>query len=61
MQKSEHFFSFPQMLHTIPYSASHQTFGIKQFLAKKQKQNHIIPQWTHVKIDNRGIRRTKLT
>ncbi|CAO2594435.1 60S ribosomal protein L39 [Lemmus lemmus] len=29
--------------------SSHKTFRIKRFLAKKQKQNHPIPQWTQMK------------
>ncbi|XP_073908757.1 large ribosomal subunit protein eL39-like [Castor canadensis] len=29
--------------------SSHKTFRIKQFLAKKQKQHHPIPQWIHNK------------
>ncbi|XP_003478799.1 large ribosomal subunit protein eL39-like [Cavia porcellus] len=28
---------------------SHKTFRIKQFLMKKQKQNHSIPQWIQMK------------
>ncbi|XP_044083952.1 60S ribosomal protein L39-like [Neovison vison] len=47
---------------------SHKTFRIKQFLAKKQKQNRPIPQWIWMKTDNkirynskrRHWRRTKL-
>ncbi|XP_035935083.1 large ribosomal subunit protein eL39-like [Halichoerus grypus] len=47
---------------------SHKTFGIKGFLAKKQKQNHPIPQWIRMKTGNkirynskrRHWRRTKL-
>ncbi|XP_024094891.1 putative ribosomal protein eL39-like 5 [Pongo pygmaeus] len=46
--------------------SSHKTFGIKQFLAKKQKQNR--PQWIWMKTGNkirynsnrRHWRRTKL-
>ncbi|XP_032271398.1 putative ribosomal protein eL39-like 5 [Halichoerus grypus] len=33
--------------------SSHKTFGIKQFLAKKQKQNHPIPQWIQMKTGNK--------
>uniref|UniRef100_A0A8P0PKR6 60S ribosomal protein L39-like n=2 Tax=Canis lupus familiaris TaxID=9615 RepID=A0A8P0PKR6_CANLF len=48
--------------------SSHKTFRIKQFLAKKQKQNHSIPQWIQMKTGNkirynskrRYRRRTKL-
>ncbi|XP_032709609.1 60S ribosomal protein L39-like [Lontra canadensis] len=48
--------------------SSHQTFRIKQFLAKKQKQNRPIPQWIQVKSSNeirsnskkRRWRRTRL-
>uniref|UniRef100_A0A8C0S878 Ribosomal protein L39 n=3 Tax=Canis lupus TaxID=9612 RepID=A0A8C0S878_CANLF len=50
--------------------SSHKTFRIKQFLAKKQKQNRPIPQWIRMKTGNKGIpgynskrrhwRRTKL-
>ncbi|XP_037863993.2 large ribosomal subunit protein eL39-like [Chlorocebus sabaeus] len=48
--------------------SSHKTFRIKQFLAKKQKQNHPIPQWIWMKTGNkirynskrRHWRRTKL-
>ncbi|XP_053445289.1 uncharacterized protein LOC128584268 [Nycticebus coucang] len=32
---------------------SHKTFRIKQFLAKKQKQNHPIPQWIRMKTGNK--------
>ncbi|XP_055987101.1 60S ribosomal protein L39-like [Sorex fumeus] len=48
---------------------SHKTFRIKQFLAKKQKQNWPIPQWIQMKTGNkikkynskrRHWRRTKL-
>ncbi|XP_012913387.1 large ribosomal subunit protein eL39-like [Mustela nigripes] len=47
---------------------SHKTLRIKQFLAKKQKQNRPIPQWIWMKTDNkirynfkrRHWRRTKL-
>ncbi|XP_067913707.1 large ribosomal subunit protein eL39-like [Heterodontus francisci] len=47
---------------------SHKTFRIKPFLAKKMKQNRPIPQWIHMKTDNkirynskrRHWRRTKL-
>ncbi|XP_061038929.1 large ribosomal subunit protein eL39-like [Eubalaena glacialis] len=46
----------------------HKTFRIKQFLAKKQKQNHPVPQWIRMKTGNkmrynskrRHWRRTKL-
>nr|XP_056711699.1 putative 60S ribosomal protein L39-like 5 [Euleptes europaea] len=48
--------------------SSHKTFKIKQFLAKKQKQNRSIPQWICMKTGNkirynskgRHWRRTKL-
>ncbi|XP_069884764.1 large ribosomal subunit protein eL39-like [Dipodomys merriami] len=48
--------------------SSHKTFRIKPFLAKKQKQNHPIPQWIRMKTGNkirynskrRHWRRTKL-
>ena len=48
--------------------SSHKTFRIKQFLAKKQKQNRPIPQWIRMKTGNkirynskrRHWRRTKL-
>ncbi|XP_034862474.1 60S ribosomal protein L39-like [Mirounga leonina] len=48
--------------------SSHKTFRIKQFLAKKQKQNCPIPQWIQMKTGNkirynskrRHWRRTKL-
>uniref|UniRef100_A0A8D2FQB7 Large ribosomal subunit protein eL39 n=1 Tax=Theropithecus gelada TaxID=9565 RepID=A0A8D2FQB7_THEGE len=48
--------------------SSHETFRIKQFLAKKQKQNRPIPQWIQMKTGNkvrydskrRHWRRTKL-
>ncbi|XP_054970864.1 large ribosomal subunit protein eL39-like, partial [Pan paniscus] len=33
--------------------SSHQTFRIKQFLAKKQKQNRPIPQWIQMKTGNK--------
>uniref|UniRef100_A0A8C7ARJ5 Large ribosomal subunit protein eL39 n=1 Tax=Neovison vison TaxID=452646 RepID=A0A8C7ARJ5_NEOVI len=33
--------------------SSHKTFRIKQFLAKKQKQNHQIPQWIWMKTGNK--------
>ncbi|XP_025743036.1 putative ribosomal protein eL39-like 5 [Callorhinus ursinus] len=33
--------------------SSHKTFSIKQFLAKKQKQNHPIPQWIQMKTGNK--------
>ncbi|XP_053440837.1 60S ribosomal protein L39-like [Nycticebus coucang] len=29
--------------------SSHRTFRIKRFMAKKQKQNHPIPQWISIK------------
>ncbi|XP_058990091.1 putative ribosomal protein eL39-like 5 [Mustela lutreola] len=32
---------------------SHKTFKIKQFPAKKQKQNHPIPQWIQMKTGNK--------
>nr|XP_021512713.1 putative 60S ribosomal protein L39-like 5 [Meriones unguiculatus] len=38
----------------LTYSlSSHQTFRIKQFLAKKQKQNCPIRQWIRMKIGNK--------
>ncbi|XP_060247194.1 large ribosomal subunit protein eL39-like [Meriones unguiculatus] len=48
--------------------SSHKTFQIRRFLAKKQKQNHPIPQWIWMKTGNkirynskrRHWRRTKL-
>ncbi|XP_059009544.1 large ribosomal subunit protein eL39-like [Mustela nigripes] len=48
--------------------SSHKTFRTKRFLAKKQKQNHPIPQWIRMKTGNkirysfqrRHWRRTKL-
>ncbi|XP_033083604.1 60S ribosomal protein L39-like [Trachypithecus francoisi] len=48
--------------------SSHKTFRIKQFLAKKQKQNRSISQWIRMKTGNkirdnskrRHRRRTKL-
>ncbi|XP_014395515.1 PREDICTED: 60S ribosomal protein L39-like [Myotis brandtii] len=33
--------------------SSHKTFGIKRFLAKKQKQNQPIPQWIPMKTGNK--------
>ncbi|KAM8950589.1 large ribosomal subunit protein eL39-like [Lycaon pictus] len=55
---------------TVIAMSSHKTFRIKQFLAKKQKQNRPIPQWIRMKTGNKGIpgynskrrhwRRTKL-
>ncbi|XP_069868499.1 large ribosomal subunit protein eL39-like [Dipodomys merriami] len=33
--------------------ASHKTFRIKRFLAKKQKQNRPIPQWIRMKTGNK--------
>ncbi|XP_054405687.1 large ribosomal subunit protein eL39-like [Pongo abelii] len=33
--------------------SSHQTFRIKRFLAKKQKQNRPIPQWIQMKTGNK--------
>nr|XP_039326931.1 60S ribosomal protein L39-like [Saimiri boliviensis boliviensis] len=33
--------------------SSHKTFRIKRFLAKKQKQNHPIPQWIRMKTGNK--------
>ncbi|KAK1804293.1 hypothetical protein P4O66_020021 [Electrophorus voltai] len=50
------------------FQASHKTFRIKRFLAKKQKQNRPIPQWIRMKTGNkirynskrRHWRRTKL-
>ncbi|XP_077092412.1 large ribosomal subunit protein eL39 [Siphateles boraxobius] len=52
----------------ISEMASHKTFRIKRFLAKKQKQNRPIPQWIRMKTGNkirynskrRHWRRTKL-
>ncbi|XP_034516081.1 60S ribosomal protein L39-like [Ailuropoda melanoleuca] len=47
--------------------SSHKTFRTKSFLAKKQKQNHPVPQWIQMKTGNkitcsskRGHWRTKL-
>ncbi|XP_021556422.1 putative 60S ribosomal protein L39-like 5 [Neomonachus schauinslandi] len=34
--------------------SSHKTFKIKQFLAKKQKQNRPIPQWIQMKTGNKA-------
>ncbi|XP_077700556.1 large ribosomal subunit protein eL39-like [Canis aureus] len=53
---------------TVLALSSHKTFRIKQFLAKKQKQNRPIPQWIQMKTGNkirynskrRHWRRTKL-
>ncbi|XP_006521708.1 60S ribosomal protein L39-like [Mus musculus] len=44
-------FSFPPLrLIWLPAtSSSHKTFRIKRCLAKKQKQNRPIPQWTQMK------------
>nr|XP_006974798.1 60S ribosomal protein L39-like [Peromyscus maniculatus bairdii] len=36
-----------------PDLASRKTFRIKQCLAKKQKQNHPIPQWIRIKTGNK--------
>ncbi|XP_021554919.1 putative 60S ribosomal protein L39-like 5 [Neomonachus schauinslandi] len=33
--------------------SSPMTFRINQFLAKKQKQNHPIPQWIQMKTGNK--------
>ncbi|XP_021515488.1 putative ribosomal protein eL39-like 5 [Meriones unguiculatus] len=33
--------------------SSHKTFPIKQFLAKKQKQNPPVPLWTQMKTVNK--------
>ncbi|XP_054528720.1 large ribosomal subunit protein eL39-like [Pan troglodytes] len=33
--------------------SSHKTFRIKQFLAKKKKQNRSIPQWIQMKTGNK--------
>ncbi|XP_069895128.1 large ribosomal subunit protein eL39-like [Dipodomys merriami] len=33
--------------------STHKTFRIKQFLAKKLKQNRSIPQWTRMKTGNK--------
>uniref|UniRef100_A0ACB8FN28 Uncharacterized protein n=1 Tax=Sphaerodactylus townsendi TaxID=933632 RepID=A0ACB8FN28_9SAUR len=33
--------------------SSHKTFTIKQFLAKKQKQNQSIPQWSRMRTSNK--------
>uniref|UniRef100_A0A8W4FMI9 60S ribosomal protein L39-like n=1 Tax=Sus scrofa TaxID=9823 RepID=A0A8W4FMI9_PIG len=33
--------------------SSHKIFRIKQFLAKKQKQNRPIPQWIQTKTGNK--------
>ncbi|XP_015860380.1 large ribosomal subunit protein eL39-like [Peromyscus maniculatus bairdii] len=33
--------------------SSHKTFGIKRFLAKKQEQNRLIPQWIQMKTGNK--------
>ncbi|XP_037590437.1 60S ribosomal protein L39-like [Cebus imitator] len=33
--------------------SSHKTFRMKQFLAKKQKQNRPIPQWIQMKTGNK--------
>ena len=50
---------------SAPHHASHKTFRIKQFLAKKQKQNHSISQGklinkTRYNCKRRPWRRTKL-
>ncbi|XP_045375037.1 large ribosomal subunit protein eL39-like [Camelus bactrianus] len=58
----------PEMLGLPLATSSHKTFRIKRLLAKKQMQNHPIPQWIRVKIGNkirysskrRRWRRTKL-
>ncbi|XP_021027516.1 60S ribosomal protein L39-like [Mus caroli] len=62
--------SSPFLRHRTHYTrlASHKTFRIKRFLAKKQKQNRPIPQWIRMKTGNkirynskrRHWRRTKL-
>ncbi|CAD7686862.1 unnamed protein product [Nyctereutes procyonoides] len=60
-------FSLPSWCVPLTLS-SHKTFRIKRFLAKKQKQNHPIPQWIQMKTGNkirynskrRHWRRTKL-
>nr|XP_012309322.1 60S ribosomal protein L39-like [Aotus nancymaae] len=65
-KKSPLFLSSPSWC--VPDSASHKTFRIKRFLAKKQKQNCLIPQWIRMKTGNkirynskrRHWRRTKL-
>ncbi|EFB14637.1 hypothetical protein PANDA_010927, partial [Ailuropoda melanoleuca] len=51
----------------FPTMSSHKTFRTKSFLAKKQKQNHPVPQWIQMKTGNkitcsskRGHWRTKL-
>ncbi|XP_044537592.1 60S ribosomal protein L39-like [Gracilinanus agilis] len=48
-------------------ASPHKTFGIKRFLAKKQKQNHPIAQWIQMKTSKieykskrRHWKRTKL-
>ncbi|XP_052049304.1 60S ribosomal protein L39-like [Apodemus sylvaticus] len=33
--------------------SSHRTFRIKLYLAKKQKQNHPVPQWIQMKTSNK--------
>jgi len=38
---------------TFVFQASHKTFRIKRFLAKKQKQNRPIPQWIRMKTGNK--------
>jgi len=63
------FFSPPSYvwLSLLPMMSSHKTLRVKQFLAKKQKQNCPIPQWIQTKTskirDNskkRHWRKTKL-
>ncbi|KAB0380352.1 large ribosomal subunit protein eL39-like [Muntiacus reevesi] len=66
-----HLFSSPPShawLSSVLTVSSHKTFRIKQFLAKKQKQDRPIPQWIRMKTGNkirynskrRHWRRTKL-
>lgn len=47
------FLTIVVQLTLILIMSSHETFRIKWFLAKKQKQDHPIPQWIQMKTSNK--------
>ena len=57
---------FSAILCAVEFAPCHvfsKTFKIKQFLAKKQKQDHLIPQWIFMKTGNKiryGFKRRRI-
>lgn len=47
------FFAILCAVEFAPCHVFSKTFKIKQFLAKKQKQDHLIPQWIFMKMGNK--------